>query len=85
MMGALHVMWANPAVGCESIELERKATMADGTVHEEYAVAFTLPGAADNKHDTAATEDMDYTYRLRCKIGGTYSKYSNEMTQNPTK
>jgi len=83
MSGALHVMWTNPEDGCDSIEGERKATMAGGTVHEEYKVAFTVPGEADNKHDMTATDDMDYTYRLRCKKGDKYSSYSNEMTKNP--
>lgn len=85
MMGALHVMWTNPEAGCDSIEVERKAAMADGSVHEPYAVAFTLPGAADNKHDTTATDDMDYTYRLRCKKSDKYSTYSNEVSKNPKK
>lgn len=85
MAEALHVMWTNPETGCDSIEGERKATMAGGSVHEEYAVVFTVPGEVDNKHDSTATADMDYTYRLRCKKGDKYSPYSNEMTANPTK
>jgi hypothetical protein len=85
MSGGLHVMWTNPADGCDSVEGERKATMAGGIVHEEYKVAFTVPGEADNKHDVTATDDMDYAYRLRCKKGDKYSPYSNEMTKNPTK
>ena len=85
MSGALHVMWTNPDEGCDAIEGERKATMAGGMVHEEYKVVFTEPGEADNKHDMGATEDMDYTYRLRCKKGDKYSAYSNELTKNPMK
>lgn len=85
MSGALHVMWTNPAEGCDSVEGERQAAMADGTVHEAYKVVFTEPGEADNKHDMTATADMDYTYRLRCKKGDAFSAYSNEMTKNPTK
>lgn len=85
MTGSLHVTWTNPEGGCDSIEGERKATMAGGVVHEEYKVAFTVPGEADNKHDMTATDDMDYTYRLRCKKGDKYSPYSNEMTKNPAK
>jgi hypothetical protein len=83
MMGALHVMWTNNETNCDSIEVERQAQMSDGSVMEEYKVAYTLPGEADNKHDTSATADMKYTYRLRCKKGPTYSKYSNEMSGNP--
>lgn len=83
MMGALHVMWTNQEATCDAIVGERKAQMADGTVHEPYAVAFTVPGEADNKHDTKATADMKYTYRLRCKKGETFSEYSNEVSGNP--
>lgn len=84
MMGALHVMWTNNETSCDSIELERQATM--GTmVHEKYKVIVSLPGEADNKHDTTATEDMTYSYRLRCKKGADYSPYSNEMSGNPVK
>ena len=83
MMGALHVMWTNAETSCESIEVERQAQMTDGTIHEKYKVVFTLPGEADNKHDTAATAAMKYTYRLRCKKAATYSAYSNEMSGTP--
>ena len=84
MMGALHVMWTNNETSCDTIELERQATM-DTMVHEKYKVVASLPGEADNKHDTTATEDMTYTYRLRCKKGADYSPYSNEMSGNPVK
>jgi hypothetical protein len=77
MMGALHVTWTNPASGCDTIEGERK------TATDPYALAFTVPGEADNKHDTAATAATTYTYRLRCKKGGVYSAYSAEMSGNP--
>lgn len=85
MAGALHVMWANPKTACDKIEGERQAKMADGTVHEAYKVVFTVAGEADNKHDTTATDDMSYTYRLRCKKGEAYSPYSNEKSGNPKK
>lgn len=83
MTGSLHVTWTNPTTRCDDIEGERKAEMSDGTVHEPYKVVFTVPGSADNKHDTSATADMKYTYRLRCKAGSAYSEYSNEMSGNP--
>jgi hypothetical protein len=83
MAGALHVMWTNPTPACDTIEGERQATMADGSIMEKYKVVFTVPGEADNKHDTTATDAMTYSYRLRCKKGGTYSAYSNEMTGKP--
>ena len=83
MSGGLHVMWTNPSSKCDSIEGERKADMADGSSMEKYKVVFTVPGEADNKHETTATADMKYTYRLRCKVGTQYSEYSNEKSGNP--
>ena len=77
MAGALHVSWTNAEPSCDSIELERKtATVA-------YKVVATLPGEADNKHDTGATSATMYTYRVRCKKAGVYSEYSNEMSASP--
>ncbi len=83
MMGALHVMWTNNETSCDTIEGERQATMPDGTIMEKYKVVFTVPGEADNKHDTSATDAMTYTYRLRCKKAGSYSSYSNEKSGTP--
>ena len=83
MQGALHVMWANPTPACDTVEGERQATMADGTVMEKYKVVFTVPGEADNKHDTSATAAMTYSYRLRCKVGTAFSSYSNEKSGSP--
>jgi hypothetical protein len=78
MEGALHVQWTNNQTGCDSVEGERKM-MGMG----DYAAAFFVPGTVDNKMDAAATENMTYMYRLRCKKGGAYSPYSNEMGANP--
>ncbi|MCU0654270.1 MAG: hypothetical protein MUF64_02950 [Polyangiaceae bacterium] len=77
MQGALHVMWINKQADCDTIEGERK------TDTDPYAMVFTVPGEADNKHDTSAMMDMTYTYRLRCKKGDAYSDYSNEKSLNP--
>lgn len=79
MEGALMVTWMNMETGCSSIEGERK--VGSGA----YAVAFSVPGEVDNKHDTAATSDQTYTYRLRCKKGTTVSAYSAEMSMNPVR
>jgi hypothetical protein len=79
MQGALHVMWINKQTDCDTIEGERK------TDTDPYTMVFTVPGEADNKHDTSATMDMTYTYRLRCKKGDAYSDYSNEKSLNPKK
>ena len=83
MAKVLHVMWTNPATKCDSIEGERQAQMPDGTVMENYKVAFTVAGDIDNKMDTGAAEQMKYTYRLRCKVKSTYSPYSNEAGETP--
>lgn len=77
MVGALHVMWTNEEASCTAVELERKtATVA-------WKVVYTLPGEADNKHDTNASAATMYTYRARCKKGTAYSAYSNELSGTP--
>jgi hypothetical protein len=78
MEGALHLTWMNMQKDCDSVEGERKMEH-----HADYEVAFSVPGTVDNKMDTAATDDMMYTYRMRCKKGTAYSSYSNEMSANP--
>jgi hypothetical protein len=85
MDGVLHVMWTNNEASCDSVEGERQAQMADGSIMEKYKVIFTVPGDATNKMDSSATDDMTYTYRLRCKKGTSYSDYSNTMAGNPKK
>ena len=77
MEGALHLTWMNMTADAESVEAERK--MDTG----EFEPAFSAPGSVDNKMDPQATDDMDYTYRLRAKIGTNFSTYSNEITANP--
>lgn len=77
MAGALHISWTNAEPSCDSIELERK------TETVAYKVVATLPGEADNKHDTGATSATMYTYRVRCKKAAVYSAYSNEMSASP--
>ncbi|WP_437934487.1 hypothetical protein [Sorangium sp. So ce341] len=77
MLGVVHVEWV-PQPECDQIEAERKDPTHD------YAVAFTVAGSKKSYMDSEATEDMEYTYRLRCKVGEVYSGYSNEMSANPT-
>ncbi|MDC0684483.1 hypothetical protein [Sorangium atrum] len=77
MDGVLHVEWSTPAP-CDEIEGERKDPM------HEYEVAFTVAGTKTSRMDAGAFEDLEYTYRLRCKVGEVYSDYSNEMSGNPT-
>jgi hypothetical protein len=78
MEGALHVTWTNNQSDCDTVEGESKM-MGMG----DYGGAFSVPGTVDNKMDAKATENMMYMYRLRCKKGGSYSAYSNEMGANP--
>lgn len=77
MGGALHVMWTNNQLDCDSVEAERKSDT------DPYAVIFSVPGTVDNKMDSAASANMLYTYRLRCKKGDAYSDYSPEVSRNP--
>lgn len=77
MEGVLHVEWTEAGT-CDQIEAERKDPM------HPYAVAFTVPGTTTSHMDSGAGADMTYTYRLRCKLGETYSVYSNEESANPT-
>jgi hypothetical protein len=77
MEGALHVRWMNMQSDCDSVEAE---SMMEGAA---FAFAFSVPGSVDNEMDDSATDDMMYTYRLRCKKGSAYSPYSNEMSANP--
>ena len=79
MQGALHLEWMNRQADCDAVEAERKMEHDD-----EFEQSFSVPGSVDNKLDALATDDMLYTYRLRCKKGGAYSDYSNEMSANPT-
>lgn len=78
MAGALHIMWTNKQT-CDSVLIERKDDAAD------WKQIFTVKGTFDNKMDSSATVDTNYTYRLRCKVGDAMSAYSNELTKNPTK
>ena len=83
MQNVLHVMWTNPASKCDTIEGQRKADMPDGTSMEKYKVVFSVGGDVDNKMDTSATDAMKYTYRVRCKVGATYSAFSGELSGTP--
>jgi hypothetical protein len=78
MEGALHLEWMNEQHDCDAVEAERKMHS------EEFTQIFSVPGTVDNKIDASATEDMTYTYRLRCKQGDIYSPYSEELSANPT-
>lgn len=76
--GALHLAWMNMQKDCDSVEAERRME------HDsDYELAFSVPGSADNEMDPAATDNMMYTYRMRCKKGNAYSSYSNELAANP--
>ena len=77
MDGVLHIEWSAPTP-CDEIEGERKDPM------HEYEVAFTVAGTKTSRMDAGAFENLEYTYRLRCKVGEVYSDYSNEMSGNPT-
>ncbi len=75
--GGLHVIWANTTTDCTKIELARKKDAG------EYAVAYTLAGAADSQHDGNATAPGMYCYKARCLKGGQTSPDSNEKCGTP--
>jgi hypothetical protein len=78
MAGGMHVTWKNTQRDCDVVEGERRS----GT--EAYKVVFSVPGAADNKHDgVGLVAGTAYTYRLRCKKGDSASPYSDEKTGTP--
>ena len=77
MDGGLHVMWTNNQRDCDAVVGERKS----GT--DEWAVAFTAAGTADNLHQTGMKPGVLCTYRLRCKKGADFSAFSNEKSQTP--
>jgi hypothetical protein len=78
MQGALHLEWMNMQTDGDMVEAERRMP------ETEFAQVFSIPGTVDNKMDAQATDNMVYTYRLRCKKGDAYSDYSNELSANPT-
>ncbi|MCC6898003.1 MAG: hypothetical protein IT377_03455 [Polyangiaceae bacterium] len=73
----LHVSWKNVTGDCDSVEGERMSVSA------AWKVVFTVPGSVDNEHDGTATEKVAHSYRLRCKRGDQYSRYSNEVSGTP--
>ena len=78
MAGGLHVTWKNAQKDCDKVEGERKSDA------EPYKVAFSVPGAADNKHDAVGlTAGTVYTYRLRCVKGDSVSQYATAQTGTP--
>lgn len=78
MAGGIHVGWKNTQRDCDTVEGERKSGA------EAYKVVFSVPGAADNKHDgVGLVAGTAYTYRLRCKKGESASPYSDEKTGTP--
>lgn len=78
MAGVLHVEWTTSTT-CDVIDAERK-----DDAHPEYAAAFEVTGDKTSHMDGDAGMDATYTYRVRCKVGSTYSGYSNELSANPT-
>ena len=75
--GGLHVMWENVTTDCEAIELDRKKD--DGA----YATTFTLIGAAESQHDSAAIVPGTYCYKARCLKADQTSPDSNEKCGAP--
>jgi hypothetical protein len=77
MAGVLHVGWTTSST-CDFIDAERKDTQ-----NTTYAAAWEVAGDKTNHMDGSASQNLTYTYRLRCKVGDTFSDYSNEKSGNP--
>ena len=78
MSGALHVTWSNTTNDCDAVVLWRKQDEA------EYAIAYTLSGAATSQHDTEATSSSStYCYKAQCERGELVSADSNEKCGTP--
>ena len=77
LAGGLHVMWTNNTPDCDQIELDRNK---DGGA---FATEYTLTGAAESQHDTAATAPGAYCYKARCIRGAETSPDSNEKCGQP--
>jgi hypothetical protein len=75
--GALHVMWTNVTMDCDTIELDRNK---DGGA---FATEYTLAGAATSQHDTGASAPGTYCYKARCTRGADVSADSNEVCGTP--
>jgi len=75
--GTLTLTWTNVQPDCDGVEASRK----DGL--NPYAVVFTAAGTDTTKTDPGATQNFNYTYKLRCTKGADVSPYSFELSANP--
>lgn len=73
----LTVGWTNVQKDCDGVEAWRKDAL------DPYVVVFTAPGTASSQDDPGATQNINYTYKLRCKKGSSYSPFSYELSANP--
>jgi hypothetical protein len=78
MEAVLHVAWTTSTT-CDFIDAERKDDQ-----NTTYAAAWEVTGDLTSHMDGDAAANMNYSYRLRCKVGDKLSAYSNEMSGNPT-
>lgn len=75
--GGLLLTWSLTGP-CDNIEVSRKDTL------HAYAVIATVPATPMSYPDPTATQNYNYTYHLRCEVGGVFSDYSSELAANPT-
>jgi len=73
----LDLTWTNETMGCSMIEVWRK----DGLF--SYAIVGMPTGGLTAFTDPTATQNQNYTYKLRCLKNGALSPYSWEMSANP--
>lgn len=74
---SLVVGWENPTPDCDTVEVWRKDAL------DPYVVIATPPGTATAYEDTTATQNENYTFRLRCVKAGAGSPFSSEESANP--
>jgi len=75
--GGLHVMWMNMTKDCDKVVLLRSKNGGD------FAIAYTLSGAADSQHDAQATAPGEYCYKARCIKGTQTSPDSDAKCGTP--
>jgi hypothetical protein len=74
-MAGVHLGWDLQGQSCDQIVGERKDAL------DPYTTWFTVPGTSTSYDDTTPMAvGTNYTYRIRCKKGSSFSPYSNEVS-----
>lgn len=76
--GGVHLTWSDNSNDEELFEIERK----EGDPGKAFQTLDTLPFGSALYHDANVSLGELYTYRVRAKLPGTFSAYSNQATVN---